>query len=72
MQLNVVDSNGFRILEEKDKNSFGDAIIQTTYKQKMDVENYFFRNQTTCMNYNPNIAIGAEGQEWTSLKKDHE
>ena len=44
MQIGVVDSNMYRILENKDQSGFSDANIQMKFLQKFDKKDYFYNN----------------------------
>ena len=54
LQMGVVDDKGNRLLEDNDQTGLSDANLQITFKQSLKVEDYFFRGQTICANYNGN------------------
>ena len=55
MQMGVIDDKGNRLLDE-DNSQIGlqDASLVVKYRQRLNVEKFFFRGQTFCGNYNGN------------------
>lgn len=55
MQMGVIDDKGNRMLDEDNsQNGLQDASLVVKYRQRLNVEKFFFRGQTFCGNYNGN------------------
>ena len=69
MQMGVIDDKGNRLLDEDNSQTgLQDANLSITFRQRLKVEEYFFRGQTYCANYNGNEED--ENQLWTNKKFD--
>ena len=63
--MSTIDSKGNRILEDADQTGFEDVSLTIEYEQMMNVENFFFNNQTFCSSYDSSVDVG--NHYWTDL-----
>ena len=68
MQMDVLDNNGHHLLDEDRKIEGGS--IQLDYKQKFLAQNYYFKGQTFCANYDSNV--DTLDIEWTDREEECE